>query len=61
MNDYPLVKEDCALGSNQESQRDRLIRLRQNLASRIEDIDLALALLTKNPEIEQLTDLLRRI
>lgn len=61
MNDYPLAKEQETLSCVQESQRQRLVRLKQNLESRIQDINLALQLLDKNPEIEQLTDLLRRI
>lgn len=62
MIDYPQESlKESALSCVQESQRQRLTRLKQNLESRIQDIDLALSLLDKNPEIEQLTDLLRRI
>lgn len=60
MMDYPVAKEQT-LSCNEESQRQRLTRLKQNLEERIKDINLALQLLDKNPEIEQLTDLLRRI
>lgn len=61
MMDYPVNKMPETLSCVEESQRQRLTRLKQNLEERIKDINLALQLLDKNPEIEQLTDLLRRI
>lgn len=50
-----------ALSPVQESQRERLTRTKQNLIDMIKDIDRALELLEKYPEIEELQDLLRRV
>lgn len=55
--DYP----QAPLSPLQENQRHRLERIKMELMSRVQDIDRAIALLDKNPEIEELTDLLRRI
>lgn len=49
------------LVSCEESQRQKLERSKKHYLSRIQDIDRALALLKKYPEIEELQDLLRRI
>lgn len=59
--DSPKVESGLACSPVQESQRQRLERERKYLAARIVDIDRALTLLEKNPEMEELTDLLRRI
>lgn len=60
-NDSPKVEMGLACSPIQESQRQRLERERKYLSARIVDIDRALTLLEKNPEMEELTDLLRRI
>lgn len=49
------------LSSCEEPTKDRLERLRKHLQGRISDIDEALALLAKYPDMEKLTDLLRKI
>jgi len=41
--------------------RDRLLREKQKLSERIADIDRALSLYDKNPDIEELTNLIGRI
>ena len=53
--------KDVAVSSCEESQRQRLERQKKHLIDRVADIDRALALLEKYPDIEELTDLLRRI
>jgi hypothetical protein len=52
---------EAALSPVQESTRMRLERTKQHLEDRIKDIDRAVELLGKNPEMEELQDLLRRI
>lgn len=60
-NDSPQVERGLACSPIQESQRQRLEREKKYLTSRIIDIDRALLLLEKHPEMEELTDLLRRL
>lgn len=60
-NDYPESKGTLACSPVQESQRQRLEREKKHLTARITDIDRALDLLAKHPEMEELTDLLRRL
>lgn len=57
----PEVNQGLAYSPVQESQRQRLERERKFLSTRIVDIDRALDLLEKHPEMEELTDLLRRL
>lgn len=45
----------------EETQRRRLERSKKHFQDRIADIDRALALLDKNPDIEELQDILRRV
>lgn len=59
--DSPKVEQSLACSPVQESQRQRLEREKKYLTSRIIDIDRALDLLAKHPEMEELTDLLRRL
>ena len=63
MHDYPVEvnKAANALSPCEESQRKRLERSRSMYQRCIEDIDRALALMNKNPDIEELHDLLRRL
>lgn len=64
MRDYPpqtLGLAECAKSPMQESNRERLERQKAFMVSQIADIDEALGLLEKYPEIEKLQDLLRRI
>ena len=62
MIDYKVQDvPSMSLSPVQETTRIRLERMKKDLESRIQDINLAIHLLEKNPEIEQLTDLLRRI
>ncbi len=60
LNDYPQA-ECKAISPVQESKRDYLVRLRQGLMSQIADIDRCLVIFEKNPEIEELTNILRRL
>ena len=52
---------DSALTCREENTRQRLERFKQDLQKRMDDINQALALLEKYPDMELLTDLLRRI
>ena len=60
---YEESKVMATIGTSlvQESTRDRIVRQKNSLLDRIKDIDRALKLLEKNPELEELQDLLRRI
>lgn len=62
MKDYPNeAKSTMGLACIEETQRLRLERSKKHYQSQIADIDRALALLEKYPEIEELQDLLRRV
>lgn len=56
-----IEEKTSALSVQEETTRLRFERQRKGLVSRIQDIDRVLALLEKNPELEELQDLLRRI
>lgn len=58
-NDTP--KAEMSLATLEESTKDRLERQKKHLLLRVADIDEALMLLNKYPDMEKLTDLLRRI
>lgn len=60
LNDYQL--SNCvSLSPVQESNRDRLLRIKKSVDSTSKDIERALEILNKYPEIEELNDILRRI
>lgn len=62
MNKYEAVETaGLALSTVQESTKQRLERTKKALLSHVSDIDEALSLLEKYPDMEKLTDLLRRI
>lgn len=62
MNDNSAMERlNGPLSPDQESTKDRLQNLKKHLMDRVADIDQALTLLEKYPDIELLTDLLRRI
>lgn len=50
-----------SLSPGQESNRDRLLRIKKSVDSTLKDIERALEILNKYPEIEELNDILRRI
>ena len=54
-------QKEVSLYNVQESKRDQLLRMKKSAESHIADINPALEILAKNPEIEELTDLLRRL
>lgn len=62
-SDYPEQAKSVGIGlaTMQESNRQRLEREKAHLLNRVSDIDRALALFDQHPEMEELTDLLRRI
>lgn len=47
--------------SVQETTRQRLERMKKHLQGNVADIDRTLELLNLHPELEELTDLLRRV
>lgn len=55
------AKNEVALSPNAETTVQRLERTKKQFLAVVTDIDEALALLKKYPDIEKLTDLLRRI
>ena len=59
--DLGLKAATLAESPMQESTKQRLEREKHYLQERIDDINEALALLEKYPDMERLTDLLRRI
>lgn len=62
MYDHGLRAEpNMAVATLQESNRQRLEREKKYLTERIADIDRALAIFTAHPEMEEITDLLRRL
>ncbi len=63
VRDYPINKlsPEVPTACDEETQRQRLGRLKKSLQDRIKDIDRALELLDKNPDMEELHDLLRRV
>jgi hypothetical protein len=62
MNDYPTeAKCVSPLLSYDESTKERLEKQKRFFVDKIKDIDEALGLLNKYPDIEKLTDLLRKI
>jgi len=60
MNNDLCQEVDMPRSPKQESTRDRLERTKKALLSHLEDINRALSLLEKYPEMEELTDLLKR-
>lgn len=54
-------KAEMALSPREESTRERMERTKQHLVGKIKEIDRILELLAKNPEMEELQDLLRKI
>ena len=54
------VKCESSLSSMQETARQRLERRKKDLLSHLEDVNEAIGLLEKYPDMERLTDLLRR-
>ena len=54
-------KPSMGLSTMEESTKQRLERQKKWNQEKIDDIDEALALLEKYPDMEKLTDLLRRI
>ena len=61
MFDNNLKTVPAIYNAVQESNRERLEREKNELLSRIKDIDRALAIFTAHPEMEEITDLLRRL
>ena len=59
--DSPKVETGLACSPVQESQRQRLEREKKFMLIRVAEIDRALELLALHPEMEELTDLLRRL
>ncbi len=62
MREYDAPQTELkAISPNEESQRSRLERNKKHHQDRIADIDRALALMDKNPDMEELHDILRRV
>lgn len=59
--EFPMVKETFSLSYGHEPTKKKLERQKKHLQEKIDDINEALALLEKYPDMEKLTDLLRRI
>ena len=59
--DSSKVAQGLACSPVQESQRQRLEHEKKYLTDRIAVIDRALAIFTQYPEMEEITDLLRRL
>ena len=55
------MEAKCEGMPTQMKVRDKLLREKKRLEERIDDIDRALALYDKNPDIEELTNLIGRI
>lgn len=56
-----LLKNAVAVNCVQESTRQRLERQKKALESSLEDVNKALELLNKNPELEEFHEALRRV
>lgn len=60
--DYGLAaKESVALSTTHESTRDRLVRTKKAIEEHLADINAALDLLDRFPDMEKFQDIMRRI
>jgi hypothetical protein len=58
---YPTASIGLACSPVQESKRDQLEREKTHLLSRVDDINRLLEIMSKNPDTEELINLLRRV